>query len=167
MMKLKSLKNQREGFTLIELILYMGILSTLLIVFMQLFAAILDTQTESRSASHIQQDEQFLLSRITYDIHRAKSVITPAIPGDSVSSLELIIDGNTYIYQIIDNNLVLSNNAGLHPLNYFQTQVSNFIIKRIGNGTTPDTLQISFTITDKGTGKETRSVSSTIGLRNL
>src|SRR5579859_4809889 len=70
MIVFKKLKNQK-GVTLIELIIYMGIFSTLLMVLVQLFGSIVNVSLESQSNSSVSQDSRFILSRMSYDIRLA------------------------------------------------------------------------------------------------
>src|SRR3990172_6790072 len=54
------IRNSRRGFTIIELILYMGMLSILLAVLSQIFVSILNVQLESQSSSSIEQDSRYI-----------------------------------------------------------------------------------------------------------
>ena len=52
---LKKLK-RREGMTVIELLLYIGIFSILVVTLFELLSSILDVQLESQGSSGIDQD---------------------------------------------------------------------------------------------------------------
>src|SRR5258706_11621238 len=80
---------QQYGFTLIEMMITMGLLSIFLIVLATLFTASIDVQTRSRTYSAVTNDSRFLLARLDYDITRASAVTTPAALGASASSLVL------------------------------------------------------------------------------
>src|SRR5260221_10945575 len=83
----------QRGFTLMELLLYMGIFSVLLVVLMQLFTSILSLHAESQATSSVDQDGNFALMRLAYDIHRSSSIVTPAL---GASSRTLTLKINTF-----------------------------------------------------------------------
>ncbi len=112
-MKMKN-TNLQKGFTIIELLLYMGIFSILLVVLMSLFTSILSVHTESQATSSIDQDGTFALARLAYDIHRSSAITLPAL-GASGSTLTLTISGvnDTYSIKNIGGNnyLVFTDNT--------------------------------------------------------
>lgn len=162
------MKKNIKGFTLIELIMYIGLFSILLLVMTQIFTWILDIQLESQATSSIFQDGQYITNRISYDIQRAQSIILPATNGQSTNNLELNIDGTTYIYTIINNNITVSNNLDTNALNSSNTNISNLTFKRVGNTSGKDTVNLSFTITSnirRPSGYQTRNFQTTVGTR--
>src|SRR5258708_14824797 len=67
-----------RGFTLVEMLIYMGIFSLMLIALTQIFTSIIDVQLESQSNGSVSQDGQYILSRLSYDISRAQDIATPS-----------------------------------------------------------------------------------------
>jgi len=59
----------KRGFTLIEILIYMGLMAALIIVLTNVFVTVLETQLESSSTSVVEIDGRYLLSRLIYDIH--------------------------------------------------------------------------------------------------
>lgn len=162
------MKKNIKGFTLIELIMYVGLFSILLLVMTQIFTWILDIQAESQATSSIYQDGQYIANRISYDIQRAQNIILPQENGQSANNLELSIDSTTYIYAIINNNITVSNNLGTDVLNSSNTNISNLIFKRAGNTNGKDTINLLFTITSnikRPIGYQTRNFQTTAGTR--
>src|SRR3989338_4665964 len=131
------------GFTLLELVLYIGIFSILLMVFVQFFSSILDVGQESAAISSVNQDSQFILDRLSFDIHRAQSITTPGVLGEITNSLQIAIDGINYTYYLGSGNLLLSNDSGINMLNGFDTTVSNVTFRKIGNIGGKDTIILS------------------------
>ena len=101
---------QRAGFTLVELLLYMGLLTVFLTGLTTLFVASLETQLEGQAVSIVAQEGQYLLQRLEYDVYRADAITSPA-PGNSGSSLVLSIGGQTYTYQPSGETLELAINV--------------------------------------------------------
>jgi len=168
MSKLKT--QNKKGFTIVELLLYMTMLTGFLMVLTRIFTASFDVQFDSESQASIQQDGRYILSRIAYDIKRAQSISTPAAVGNSGNTLALTINGISYIYTLTGNNLTLTTNSQTDQLNSYSTQVSGLTFKRIGNGGVgKDTVQIQFTLTSiirrSGGQHDAKSFQTTVGLR--
>jgi type II secretory pathway pseudopilin PulG len=151
--KLTSDKKGTQGFTLVELLLYIGIFSMLIIMMFQLLATIFNTQLESTSTSSIDQDRIYLMSKFSYDLGRATSVLMPASYGQTTTSLQLNIGGVTYSYALSGNDLVLTNaSTGVAAhLNSAGSTISNISFTKLGdiNGKQNDTVTITFTIVSK------------------
>lgn len=161
----------QKGFTIVELVLYMAMLTGFLAILMRIFTSSFDVQLDSQSQSAIEQDGRFILSRLTYDIARADSITTPSTLGGQGSTLVLVIGGVNYTYTLTGNNLTLTANSQTDQLNSFNTQVSSVTFKRIGNSGAgnKDTVQIQYTLTSAitrtGGQHDTKSFQTTIGLR--
>lgn len=136
-----------KGFSLVELLVYMGLLSVLVGVLSMVFASIVDVQLRSESASSVDQNGRYILSKLLYDVRSATSVSTPASPGNTSSTLQMLVNNITYTYSLNGTNLQLVNNYGTNVLNGYDTQVSAVSFKRLGAGDSNDTIQVSFTLT--------------------
>ena len=163
----KSLKVKR-GFTLVELIIYMGLLAIFVITLTDVLVSILDIQLESQATSAVEQDSRLIIGRMGYDIPRATAIITPANRGDSANTLELDIGGVTYRYQIDANNLLLDDGNGSLNLNGSETIISNLLFQKIGNAGGKNTVRVTFTIqsvTAPDSDPEVKNFVTTIGRR--
>ena len=67
------MKYIKGGFTLVEMLITIGILSFLLIIFSQVIGGIFALQLKSGVTSTLSQDYHFLLSRLSYDVARAST----------------------------------------------------------------------------------------------
>ena len=172
---LRSFRTQR-GFTLIELVIYIGILSILLGVLSSIFTAIVDVQLESEATSSVDQDGRYLLAKLSYDVqqlnpyaHSTDAVVIPANPGDTSDTMQLNINSILYTYSLDanDNLQVTDSGAGnSYQLNSYDTSVSNVSFTRVGSGDSNDTVQVSYTInsrTKERSGQETKSFQTTLG----
>ena len=163
-----TIKQLKPGFTLVELLIYMALLSIFLITLTGIFVNIMEVQLESDATSAVDQDGRFILSRLAYDINRAQNVTNPSGLGSTTSNLDFTIPGISYSYSLNANNLQLSENGQPSNLNSSETQVSNLTFQRIGNLLGKHTFKIQFTITSKTqrpSGPETKTFTTTIGLR--
>jgi len=167
-----QLRKSGAGFTLVELLLYIGIFSILVVSLFQLFTSIIDTQAESQSSSSVFLDGQYILNRFKYDMQRAKSIITPSSSGKQGITAKVSIDNGTYTYSLVDGNLTLTNDVALTTgqLNSADTTVSNLNFARLSDtqGKNTDTLTISLRLTSniiKRGGPNTENFKTTVGIR--
>ena len=138
----------KKGFSIIEMILYAGLLVLFLGVLSNLFLSSLDIKTESEATSYLGQDARLVLSRLNYDIKRADSITAPAL-GTSSTSLILNIDGVSYTYALSGEKIVLTNNLGSANLNGSETGVAKINFERIGNVGGKNSIKMSFTMDGK------------------
>lgn len=163
-----SLPAGRQGFTLVELLIYFGLLTILMTILTRIFTGINDVQLESVATGAVEEDGRYLYSRLAYDIARATSVVTPAALGDSTGTLTLMIGTVANTYSINSTNLILANDQGADQLNSVGTQISNLSFRRLGNVNGKDSVQVKFTITSttlQVKGPDTKDIETTIALR--
>lgn len=161
-----------QGFTMIEMLLCMGIFSILLIVLLQIFTSILSVHAQSQSNSSIDQEGNYLLSRLSYDIHKAAGITSPSLGN---SAQELTIDGKTY--KVIGDNLFVSDASGDTQLNgvYSKIIIDNNSFTVLGNPATPSNphpktavriiLKIESKINRPGGQKDTKTFETTVQTR--
>ena len=177
MKKLKKQKTikvllNKQGFTLVELLLYIGIFSILVVALFQLFTSIIDTQIESQSSSSVFLDGQYILNRFKYDMGRTKNIIVPSLPGEPGTAAKLSIDNAVYTYSLVNGNLTLTNETAstAGQLNSMATTVSNLNFTRLSDtqAKNTDTLTISFRLTSniiKRGGPRAENFKTTVGIR--
>ncbi|OGK13623.1 hypothetical protein A3C98_04430 [Candidatus Roizmanbacteria bacterium RIFCSPHIGHO2_02_FULL_37_15] len=162
---------KKSGYTLVELLVFMGIVSILLAILSNMFAQIVDVRQESESVSSIEQDGNYILTRLAYDVLRAQIINTPASLGQNDSTLDISIDGVNNLYTANNGILTVTNNNGSFQLNGANSSISNLDFLRLGNPADTereDTLRISFTVTSRivrSSGPESKNFQTTVGLR--
>ncbi|OGK10516.1 hypothetical protein A2767_04605 [Candidatus Roizmanbacteria bacterium RIFCSPHIGHO2_01_FULL_35_10] len=162
------MKKQIKGYTLVELLIFMGMFSFLLIVLTQIFGLIVDTRLESEATSTVAQDGNYLLNRLIYDVSRANTINIPNAVGVTDTSLDITIDGINHVYALNNGNMQLTVNSVVFQLNNFYTSISNLTFTRIGNDDGKDTIQLGYTVTSdiqEASGPEIKSYQTTVGLR--
>jgi prepilin-type N-terminal cleavage/methylation domain-containing protein len=166
------IQNSKKGFTMVELLLYMGIFSILLVVLMQLFGSILDVHLESQATSSVSQDGNYIFSRLSYDVRQATAIASPSL-GASGSTLQITGGSANYTYSLSGNNLMLTNNTTgtTDQLNSTNTTISSVTFKTLGNGAVGNksTVQVIMTVKSKtlrkGGVNQTKTFQTTIGVR--
>lgn len=148
-----------SGTTIVELILYMGLLSIFIVMVVNLFGQVLSVQTNSVSESNIQTNGNYLLIKLAKDINSSDGIITPSSIGQTANSIVLKNGLNNTSYTVVDGRLVLTDSSGTYNLNDVDTIISDFLVKRLGNSGGKNGLQISYKITSTIVESETKSAT--------
>jgi hypothetical protein len=157
-----------KGVTLVELLIYMGLLAILLVILTEMLVSILNVRLESEAVSSVEQDGRFIISRFAYDIARADSIASPATPGDAGNTLVLNISGDTYTYLVSGTDLQLTNPMGTMSLNGSETLISDMTFQRLGSVGKRNSIKLQFTVTSvtrKNSGQEVKVFGTTVGVR--
>lgn len=159
---------QKRGFTIVELLVYMGLMSIFLVVLLGIFTASLNAKLASESTSGVSQDSRYILSKLSYDINNADSIVLPGL-GETSASLQMVTSGSTSTYAISGGNLVKTENGVSMNLNGIDTQLSSISFKNIGNPEGKPTIQVVYTLGSKiivqGGQTQTQTINTTIGTR--
>lgn len=162
-------RSSLRGFTLVELLIYMGILSLLIGVLSVLFGSILDVQMDSQSTSSVDQDARYIQARMIYDMQRGTNIVAPAAIGTPAPSMQIAVGLTNYTYSVdANNNLILTDGAGPKQLNSADTSITNVSFVRIGDGDADDTVRVTYTVVSdiqEVSGQESRTVQTTLGLQ--
>lgn len=157
-----------KGFTIIEMIISISILSILLVILSSAFGSIIEVQLSSTSKSSIDQDGRYIMAKLARNIQNSSSIISPASPGTSTSAtLKNSFDSLSYTYSVSNGNLQVASSGATLNLNSIDTSISNTTFTRVGVGDVTDTLQVKFTITSKTVLKgmpRTKSYQTTFSL---
>ncbi len=142
---------RQAGVTIVELLVYVGLLSIFILVLVDVFGAVLRARLESESTSSISQDARYILAKLSYDVANANSFTVPAFD-------RLVLDG-TKTYTLTGNNLTLNN----LPLNSLDTKINSISFTKIGN--TVKTIFTVESLIELPSGPKTQTIESTFGLR--
>lgn len=159
---------KQKGFTLVELIIYMGLLTILMTILTRLFTATIDVQLTSEATGGLEEDSRFIYSRLAYDLTRAETIVTPGTPGSSSNTLTIIIGPATYTYRVVGTNLMLESGTGESALNSYMTAISNVSFTELGPVAGKKSIQVKYTMTStiqSSSGTVTRDIETTITQR--
>lgn len=169
---MKSIKRitarDQRGFTLVELLVYFGLFSILLVVINSMFITTLEQQIQDLARSSLQQESEFVLAKLKYDIYNADSISVPTQAGDVSGSLEYTTDGVTNVYQLNTTQLEKSTNGEIFDVTssrvdidsiQFENQSATSLHQIIGF-----TVVIS-SIQDDGKTSSTRTITSSVTRR--
>lgn len=166
---MKKYKNKQKGFSLVEMLVYMGLFSILLIPLMQLFTSTIAVRLESEATSAVSQDGRYILSKLSYDIHNASTILSPGL-GVTTSALHISGSGFDYTYGLDgEGNLVLNNGVTSDSLNSEGTTIPQITFTTLGNGTGKKVVQVSVQVESKvirqGNNKELKTFQTVVGTR--
>ncbi len=102
-MQLVTLKEKlrgRKGFSLLELLIYITILSLLLVVVSNTFISLSKGRGQAGAKSEVQNSIRFSTELLKQDIKNASAIITPSSIASS-STLTLTRDGVSIVYDVL------------------------------------------------------------------
>jgi len=158
-----------NGFTLVEILIYMGLFTGFLIILTGVFVSTLEVQSESAQTARIEQDSHYLFARLQYDISRATDLTTPATNGDTTNSLVITVPEGELTYYFEDESVKLSLSGGTgEVVTSSGIKVDQLEFLRLANedGVPSVRTQIHLSSSPLGSfSPEERSLTYTFGLR--
>jgi Tfp pilus assembly protein PilW len=149
-MKLAYITRSAAGFTLIEMLLYVALVSMLLIAITGFFGLSADARVKNQTIAEVDQQGTQVMDYITQTIRNASSISAPAI-GTSASSLTAVVPTASLSPTVISLNgtalQTVEGSASAVPLTSSRVQVSSLTFKNLARSGTNANLQISFVIT--------------------
>lgn len=141
---------------MVELLIYIGLLTLFLTVLTTLFVSIFKLQLTTQSTSSLTQDTRFIITRMGYDIGNAASLAVP-------DSTHLQFNGTNTYFLDENGNLILTIGGISNKLNSLNTSISSISFQKVG-----DTVQVKFTINSnviEESGPRNQDIQTTYGLR--
>lgn len=157
-----------KGFTIVELLIYMGLLVVMIVLFTQIFVSILDNQLRSTNTSNVADDGRYIYSRFIYDLNRADSIASPSAYGSSSAAMTLLIDGVNNTYTASNGSLLVTTPGGTYILNGYGSTVSNLLFTKVGTPSAKGTVRMQFTVTGSINSRgllDVQNFQTTAGLR--
>ena len=168
-------KFSQKGFSLIEILLYMSLLSLIAFVAVDLFLGVGEFSLESSSKSTLQDDAKYITRRLSYDIHQASTITTPGSYGDGNRTSELQLEltlsfspVETHNYLLVGNDLLYQRTSGgstqSAKLNSNQNRLNFLWFSNISTGSAKPTIKILFELEAVRTTKQgpTRQTFETV-----
>jgi type II secretory pathway pseudopilin PulG len=149
-------KKKQEGFTLVELVLYIGIISIIFSAIVPLVINIIYNSSKSAVQQEVSENARFISERILYEIRRAKGI--SSVSANSISLTNFSPDSTTVIDLSGGNVRINDNGTGVTNLNSTNTTVSDLTFTQAGTN-------ISFTMTVLMNGAR-QEYQSSISLRS-
>lgn len=98
-------KKYNKGFSLIELIIYIALLSTLSLAVASAFLSFNRGRGQVTARSEVNTNLRFAIEKITQDLNGASAVLVPSTPGLATSTLSITTGGVNVVYCVISAQL--------------------------------------------------------------
>lgn len=157
----------KKGVTLVELLIYLGLASIMLVVLSELFVSILNESVETQNYSAVQTDGRYILARLRYSINNADSINTPADLGSTASELTVIIGTSQLHYYVNGDKLYLNDGTGDYLLSNLDTKITDLVFSRQGNVSGKHVISIMFTASSGEIGTAQYEAQTFVGAGGL
>ncbi|TSC71096.1 MAG: Uncharacterized protein G01um101470_748 [Parcubacteria group bacterium Gr01-1014_70] len=148
------LRTSRKGFTLIEILVYGALLAFMIALMANSIGSLSHLVVEAKTERAVRSSAEAALERITREIRFAASVNTGAStlgthPGTLVlTSIDPFTEtAQTITISVTNNRVSIQKNA--NPVEYLtsdDTTVTNFVFRRVANGTRSESVRTELTI---------------------
>lgn len=165
-MTIRAMTN--KGVTLVELLIYLGLSSIMLVILGELFVSILNESVETQNYSAVQTDGRYITARLRYTINNADSITTPANLGDTSGELTTVNGGSQFHYYVNGDKLYLNDGTGDYLISNLDTKITELGFSRQGNIGGKPVISVLFTASSgvSGTAQyETQTFGGAGGLR--
>ncbi len=139
----------KKGFTFIELLVYIAIITVLLTMIISLYFALARSRQKQQSTMEVEQQGYAAMSILTQTIRNAQTVSTPS-PTASSSSLALVTytaSTSPTVFRLTASSLEITEGSSTPVwLTSPQVVVSNLLFLNLAASTTEGSVRIQFTI---------------------
>ncbi len=138
-----------NGYTLIELLLYVAIVGSLLTAISFYFSLALEARVKNQTISEVDQQGTFLMDTITQTIRNATSITTPAAAGSGTTLTLVVPTGglSPTTFNLSGDTLQITESGGAAvALSNGNIQISSLTFKNLTRASTPGVVQISFIV---------------------
>ncbi|PIS05229.1 MAG: hypothetical protein COT81_02345 [Candidatus Buchananbacteria bacterium CG10_big_fil_rev_8_21_14_0_10_42_9] len=125
----------KNGFTLLELLVYIGILSFVLVVIAGVFITFGQGKGKVDARAEINQNLSLIIGKIQQDLQDADSVSTPSSTNDATSSLSMDVNGTTVSYATSSDSTLFTRTSGsdTQTINSGKVKFNSFLVERLEN----------------------------------
>ncbi|HEC63807.1 MAG TPA: hypothetical protein ENI23_00770 [bacterium] len=147
--KFKQLQ-KREGFSLVEMMLYIAITSTVILGISTFLLVLLQAKVKNQTISEVDQQGLQVVHMITQTIRNADSITSPAI-GVTDSTLTLVVNDaakSPTVYDLSSGTMRITEGLGAPvALTNSRIVVSDLSFRNVGRAGTEGLIRVEFTIT--------------------
>jgi type II secretory pathway component PulJ len=127
-----KIQSDNQGFTLVELLLYVFVASGILLSIVALVALLIQSRVKNQTISLVEQQGAQIALLISQEINNAKIITAPAV-GNSGEALQFQdINNQTEQLSLVSSTLFLNKNNQNFALNPATILISNWQVKNLG-----------------------------------
>ncbi len=147
--KCQMLNVSEKGFSLVEVLLYVGILGILVLSISGFFTLIISSRAKGQVMMEINDQGNFLVNIITQKIRNAESINSPAVGTNDISlSLDVInINDDPTVFNVSGDIFYITEGAG-SPVELTNNRilVTNLNFNNVSLADTPGLISFQFTL---------------------
>lgn len=140
---------KQKGFTLVELLLYLGLAAVLLLVISVFLAMLLQSRVKNQTVAEVEGQGAMVMNLITQTIRNAEGINSPAA-GASAASLSLDAAGvsnDPTVFDLSSGTLRIQEGAAAPvALTSSQVTASSLSFQNLSRAGTPGTVRVQFTL---------------------
>jgi type II secretory pathway pseudopilin PulG len=144
-----NMKLKNDGYTLVELLLYIAIIGILLGALSAFFGTVVTSRAKNQTIAEVNQQGEFALQTIARTVRNADSITLPATAGTG-STLTLAVTpaaSSPTIFTLTSGAVTMQEGvAAAIPLTGGKVTVTAFTVKNLSRASTPGVVQISITM---------------------
>jgi len=131
-------RTNSAGFTLMELVIYLGIVSFVTVLLAASMSNLLGGRGKTQSQQRVSESIQFLSDRITDDIRQATSISVPATSGAQGSTLTMLVANASVTYTLTGTTVTRQSGvASAEAITPSDVAVTALNFQRLENTNTP------------------------------
>ena len=134
---------KRNALSLVELIIYLGVVSIVLLAMVDLVTHLVYSQTKTSNNIEVTQNSELIFSRLNQTIENA-SAISGSYPSNT---LNLTIEGQSVVFSLNAGRLSVNENGQgeiyLNPEKIEITEINGPIFTKVVNGSS-NSVQVNF-----------------------
>ena len=146
---MNNLHTKQAGYTLIELLMYVVIISVLLTSITYFFGITIDARAKNQSIAEVNDQGAAVMDTMTQTIRNASSITAPAA-GASANSLTLVVPTGSLsptVFNLNSTTLQIKEGAASAvAMTSSDVQVTSLTFKNLTRSGTPGLVQVSFTL---------------------
>lgn len=140
---------RQSGFTLLELLLYLGISSIIILATSALVQVIFEARIKAQTVTEVEQQGQQAMQLMTQILRNGNGLTTPA-SGASSASLTATVPTGTLSPTVMDLSggqiRIKEGTGAATPITNSKVSVTGLTFKDLGPSTSTSSVQIKFTI---------------------
>ncbi|MFH0890960.1 MAG: type II secretion system protein [Candidatus Liptonbacteria bacterium] len=131
-------RNNRKGFTLLEMVIYIAIFSITIMLVIVVFYRMMDSQDRNRGRLEVETEANFLMQKIRWAVNDTQSISLPAA-GATSTQLTVTKTGyaqNPISFRLASSTLQISQGGGEYlTLSSQKTRVNSAVFEHLASTT--------------------------------
>lgn len=150
---MKKTRPKFKGVTLIEVLLYIAIASSVLLSISMVFSTVISVRERGIAAANLDQEAQLIMIEINNSIRDADSIESP-IDGEDSNSIDILTEtGDSISYYLTDNDVYFEDGSGSDfVLNSSDAVVNSLSFQDMSVEDKPQVIRVEMTLSASNAG---------------